>query len=164
MVSHPQYTCPTTLRPARTVQTNRSRLRLREIITGTRMPIESPPAKAILHICVREVLRPIRDQILRLSGYTVESTCQYDDGLTYFRAHPFDLVLIDVEGEEEIGAAERFCSEVKTIHHRQLVAIVCNCRVASLTDCPDEILRTEFDPAAFVAGVKKTFAEHSTPA
>ncbi len=128
------------------------------------MPIESPPAKAILHICVREVLRPIRDQILRLSGYTVESTCQYDDGLTYFRAHPFDLVLIDVEGEEDIGAAERFCSEVKTIHHGQLVAFVCNWRVASLTDCPDEILRTEFDPAAFVAGVKRTFAEHSTPA
>jgi hypothetical protein len=53
--------------------------------------------------------------------------------------------------------AERLCSEIKTIHHGQLVAFVCNWRVALLTDCPDEILRTEFDPAAFVEGVRKTF-------
>ncbi len=128
------------------------------------MPTEQTPKKSILHICVREVLRPIRDQILRLSDYAVDSTCDYGEGLTLFHSKPFDLVLLDVEGEEAVLPAERFCSEIKTLHHGQLVAYVCNWRVAILTDCPDEILRTEFDPAAFVAGVKKTFADHAKPA
>ena len=34
---------------------------------------------------------------------------------------------------------------IKTAQHGQLVAFVCNWRVAIHTDCPDEILRTEFD-------------------
>jgi DNA-binding response OmpR family regulator len=124
------------------------------------MPTEVTPQKTILHICKREILRPIRDQILRLSGFAVESTCDVDDALALFRKNSPDLVLIDVEGEEAIPHAERLCAEIKTIHHGQLVAFVCNWRVAFLTDCPDEILRTEFDPAAFVAGVRKTFEEH----
>ena len=109
--------------------------------------------KAILHVCKREVLRPIRDQILRISGFDVVSTCETAEALTLFRANAFALVLIDVEGAGEMHEAERLCSEVKTSHHGQLVAFVCNWRVATLTDCPDEVLRTEFDPAAFVAGV-----------
>lgn len=116
--------------------------------------------RTILHVCKREVLRPLRDQILRLSGYEVESSCDYTDSLALFRKRGFDLVLIDVEGETGIHDAERFCSETKTEHHGQLVAFVCNWRVALLTDCPDEVLRTEFDPAAFVAGVKTTFEKH----
>ncbi len=75
-----------------------------------------------------------------------------------YRVHPFDLVLIDVEGEEGIPMAETLCAEIKTEHPEQLVAFVCNWRVAILTDCPDHILRTEFDPAAFVAGVKEMLA------
>lgn len=118
------------------------------------------PKKFILHICTREVLRPIRDQILHLSGYAVESTCDYKEALRLFHTQAVDLVLIDIEGEDGVHAAERFCSEAKTFHHGQLVAFVCNWRVAHLTDCPDEILRTQFDPAAFVAGVQKIFAEH----
>ena len=120
------------------------------------MPEASETKPSILHICKREILRPIRDQILRISGYTVESTCDLAEGLSLFRAHHPSLVLIDVEGADAVHGAEQFCSEVKTIHHAQLVAFVCNWRVALLTDCPDEILRTEFDPAAFVAGVRKT--------
>ena len=114
--------------------------------------------KRILHLCKREILRPIRDQILRLSGYTVESTTDFIEGLDQFRRQqPWDLVLIDVEADSFLHEAERLCSEIKTAHHKQLVAFVCNWRVAILTDCPDEILRTEFDPAAFVAGVHATF-------
>ena len=124
------------------------------------MPTDSSTQKSILHICQREVLRPIRDQILRLSGYTVESTCSIDEGLLLFRRSLPDLVLIDVEGESAVHDAERLCSEIKTIHPGQLIAFVCNWRVALLTDCPDEILRTEFDPAAFVTGVHETFAKH----
>jgi CheY-like chemotaxis protein len=116
--------------------------------------------KSILHICKREILRPIRDQILRLSGFQVQSTCDIEESLELFRAQAPDLVLIDVESDDAVHSAERLCSEIKTIHHGQLVAFVCNWRVAFLTDCPDEILRTEFDPAAFVAGVRKTFEEH----
>jgi DNA-binding response OmpR family regulator len=123
------------------------------------MPTEATPQRTILHLCKREILRPIRDQILRISGFAVESTCDLDEALSMFRKNAPDLVLIDVEGEEAIPHAEQLCAEIKTIHHGQLVAFVCNWRVAFLTDCPDEILRTEFDPAAFVAGVRKTFED-----
>ncbi len=117
-------------------------------------------SQAVLHICKREMLRPLRDQILCLSGYTVDSTCDITEGLKMFSARPYDLVLIDVEGEHGIAEAEHLCSEVKTTSHGQLVAFVCNWRVAILTDCPDEIVRSEFDPGAFVAGVQQVLAKH----
>jgi DNA-binding response OmpR family regulator len=116
--------------------------------------------QSILHISRREMLRPLRDQILRLSGYEVESTLNAGDGLSMFLANPPDLVLIDVEGEDGIDEAEHLCAEIKTAKHDQLVAFVCNWRVAILTDCPDEILRTEFDPGAFVQGVQDILARH----
>ena len=115
---------------------------------------------AILHICRRETLRPLRDQILRLSGFLVDSTISTTDGLAMFWGRHYDLVLVDVEGEEGVGEAETLCSEIKTAQHTQRVAFVCNWRVATLTDCPDEILRTEFDPAAFVAGVQDIVQKH----
>jgi DNA-binding response OmpR family regulator len=109
---------------------------------------------AILHVCRREMLRPLRDRILRLSGYDVDSTLSPAEALTLFQSATYDLVLIDVEGESGIREAETLCSDVKTAEPHQLVAFVCNWRVAILTDCPDEILRTEFDPKAFVEGVR----------
>jgi DNA-binding response OmpR family regulator len=117
------------------------------------------PKSAILHVCTRETLRPIRDQILRISGFTVDSTFSHAEALTIFNSRPSDLVLIDVEGESGIPAAETLCSDIKTAEHGQLVAFVCNWRVAILTDCPDEILRSEFDPQAFVDGVRMMFNE-----
>ncbi len=108
----------------------------------------------LLHICSREMLRPLRDQILRISGYEVDSTVSVSEGLAKFWSRHYDLVLIDVEGEAGVGEAERLCSQIRTAQHGQLIAFVCNWRVANLTDCPDEVLRTEFDPAAFVQGVK----------
>jgi DNA-binding response OmpR family regulator len=123
------------------------------------MPPSQAEPQAILHICKREMLRPLRDQILRLSGFHVDSTCDLAEALSLFATRPYDLVLIDVEGEKGIAEAEHLCSEVRTAHHGQLVAFVCNWRVAFLTDCPDDILRTEFDPAAFVAGVKDILAK-----
>jgi len=109
---------------------------------------------SILHICCREMLRPLRDQILRISGFQVDSALTHPEGLAMFLARPYDLVLIDVEGEYGISEAEKLCSEIKTARNEQLVAFVCNWRVAIMTDCPDDIVRTEFDPAAFVAGVR----------
>ena len=118
------------------------------------------PAKSILHVCKREVLRPLRDQILRLSGFTVTSSNQVDEALELFLDGTFDLVLIDIETQDFVHEAEKFCSETKTVRPHQVVAFVCNWRVAAHSTCPDEILRTEFDPAAFVAGVRETLQKH----
>lgn len=100
------------------------------------------------------MLRPLRDQILRISGFDVDSTLDYPQGLSMFWEKHYDLVLVDVEGDDGISAAERLCSEIKTAQPEQHVAFVCNWRVAIQTDCPDDILRTEFDPKAFVEGVR----------
>jgi hypothetical protein len=118
----------------------------------TEIPINGN--RAILHICTRETIRPLRDHVLTLSGFHVDSTLNHAEGLSMFWARHYDLVLIDVEGETGIPAAEHMCSEIKTAQPEQLVAFVCNWRVAIMTDCPDEILRTEFDPAAFAQGVR----------
>jgi DNA-binding response OmpR family regulator len=121
--------------------------------------MEAPTSKrTILHICTRETIRPLRDQVLRLSGFEVDSTLDHKEGLSMFWANQYDLVLIDVEGEQGIPHAEHMCSEIKSAQREQLVAFVCNWRVAILTDCPDEILRTEFDPAAFAQGVRDIVA------
>ena len=115
---------------------------------------------AILHVCKRETLRPLRDQILRINGYWVDSTLNSTQALALYTARPHDLVLIDVEGEHGVADAEKLCSDIKSVNRDQVVAFVCNWRVAILTDCPDEILRTEFDPAAFVQGIKDILAKH----
>ena len=126
------------------------------------MSADQPVSKpSILHVCKREVLRPLRDEILRLSGFTVESTCDLAEALEIYSTHPFALALIDVEGEEGIALAENLCANIKKRNPDQLVAFVCNWRVAILTDCPDHILRTEFDPAAFVQGVREILAPHA---
>jgi hypothetical protein len=117
---------------------------------------------AILHVCKRETLRPLRDQILRVSGFQVDSTLSTAEALTKFAEgkNNYALVLVDVEGERGIPEAEHMCSEIKTASPDQLVAFVCNWRVAIQTDCPDEIVRTEFDPAAFVAGVRQALEKN----
>jgi DNA-binding response OmpR family regulator len=114
---------------------------------------------SILHVCRREILRPLRDEILRVSGYRVDSTLNFAEALAMFSARRYAIVLIDVEGEQGIPDAEHLCSAIKTARPEQLVAFVCNWRVAILTDCPDEIVRTEFDPEAFVAGVRQILAK-----
>jgi hypothetical protein len=92
--------------------------------------------------------------VLTLSGFDVDSTLSHTEALSMFWGRHYDLVLIDVEGEPGIPHAEHLCSEIKTAQPEQIVAFVCNWRVAIMTDCPDEILRTEFDPAAFARGVR----------
>lgn len=120
--------------------------------------MESASARpSILHICHREMIRPLRDQVLKVSGFDVDSTLSSREALSLFQTKHYDLVLVDVEGESGIPDAEHLCSEVKTLQPDQQVAFVCNWRVAIQTDCPDEILRTEFDPPAFVGGVRQLF-------
>ena len=118
-----------------------------------------PGKRAILHVCTRETIRPLRDHVLRLKGFEVDSALTVKEALDKFWARDYDLVLIDVEGDNGIEGAESLCSEIKTAQPEQLVAFVCNWRVANLTDCPDEIVRTEFDPAAFADGVQAIVPE-----
>lgn len=118
-----------------------------------RSAVQPSSKRVVLHICTRETIRPLRDHVLRLRGFEVDSALTYKEGLSMFWARAYDLVLIDVEGEGGVEGAEHVCAEIKSAQHEQLVAFVCNWRVANLTDCPDEIVRTEFDPAAFADGV-----------
>jgi hypothetical protein len=130
---------------------------------NTSMETSPDNQRAILHICTRETIRPLRDRVLTLSGFHVDSTLSHTEALSMFWARQYDLVLIDVEGETGIPHAEHLCSEIKTAQHGQLVAFVCNWRVAIMTDCPDEILRTEFDPAAFAQGVCEIIPPNAQP-
>lgn len=108
---------------------------------------------SILHVCTRDVLRPIRDQILRVAGYEVESSETHEEALGKVHDQQYDLVLVDIDAQHQVRAAEELCQQVKTTHPKQRVAFVCNWRVAILNDCPDEIVRSEFDPVAFLSGV-----------
>ena len=107
----------------------------------------------VLHVCSREVLRPVRDQILRVAGYNVESSETHEDALAKTQTNRYDLVLIDIDSQHHVRDAEELCSAVKTADPNQRVAFVCNWRVAILNECPDDIVRSEFDPVAFLTGV-----------
>ncbi len=120
-----------------------------------------PGKRAILHVCTREAIRPLRDHVLRLKGFDVDSALTDKEALDKFWARDYDLVLIDVQSDNGIAFAEKLCGEIKAAQPEQLVAFVCNWRVANLTDCPDEIVRTEFDPAAFADGVQAIVPESS---
>ena len=117
--------------------------------------MEIPTSKsAILHICSREMLRPLRDQILRNSGFEVDSCLS-------FTGRPFAVLGSPVRprpdrrrGRNAIHDAEHPAPRSRPLNPSRLIAFVCNWRVALQTDCPDEILRTEFNPQAFVDGVK----------
>ncbi|HTA87689.1 MAG TPA: hypothetical protein VK729_15550 [Silvibacterium sp.] len=111
-------------------------------------------APTILHICSRDVILGLRDQIFRLHGYEVDSTLSLDEGLKFAQARKYSLVIIDVEGDGRIPAAERLCTEIKTHRSDQEVVFICNYRVSVQTDCPDEIIRSEFNPRAMVDGIQ----------
>src|SRR6266850_2355735 len=108
--------------------------------------------QTILHVCNREMLRPLRDEVLRVNGYQVESTAEA--ARKRLAQKDFDLIMIDLESEQRIPEAEALCADVKAANPKQLVAFVCNYRVALQTDCPDDIIRSEFNPQAFVNGVR----------
>lgn len=115
---------------------------------------------SILHVCKRDMLRPLRDQILRVNGYHVDSTLNVTEALRLYSEGHYRVVLIDVEGEQGIEEAEKFCSNIRSLNPDQIIAFVCNWRVAITSDCPTDIVRTEFDPAAFVEGVQGLLEKH----
>ena len=108
---------------------------------------------SILHVCKREVILNLRNEILRLQGYDVVSTGSFEEAPRLFEQKRFALVLVDVDTQGQVPRAEQFCDEVRTLHPEQKVAFVCNHRVSVNSDCPDEIIEAEFNPLAFVQGV-----------
>ena len=114
--------------------------------------------KYILHVGSREMVVQLRDRILRLHGFEVFSTLSLDEAPVLFQRRPFDLVLVDVEGQGRVPQAERLCEEIRELNPGQKIAFVCNFQVSIDSDCPDEIIEAEFNPEAFVAGVLKMLA------
>lgn len=126
---------------------------------NTKRSNETSEKPKLLHVCTHDVMRPIRDQILRVAGYDVDSADTHEDGLEKAKRNRYDLALIDIDGQHQVRDAEHLCAEIKTENKEQRIAFVCNWRVAILTDCPDEVVRSEFDPVAFLTGVKAALAD-----
>ena len=102
----------------------------------------------------------LRDEILRMHGYEVQSTVFSQQILREIGDKSFDLVLIDVESDVRVQSAQELCDEIKKVVPKQHVAFVCNYRVAIDSDCPDEIIRSEFNPEALVRGVQQALGKN----
>jgi response regulator RpfG family c-di-GMP phosphodiesterase len=116
-------------------------------------------APRILHVSSRELIQKLRDDILRIQGFEVESTLSLSEALEIVQKTKYNLVLIDVEGENRVAGAELLCDEIKKAIPDQRVAYVCNHRVSFNSDCPDEIIRAEFNPELLVRSVREIIAD-----
>ncbi len=114
----------------------------------------------IFHVSSRENIKGLRDEILRLHGFEVHSTLYSGRPLDQVAEKDYDLVLIDVESDVRVQSAQELCDEIKKVVPRQHVAFVCNYRVAIESDCPDEIIRAEFNPEALVRGVQQALGKN----
>jgi hypothetical protein len=98
----------------------------------------------------------LRDEILRMHGFFVQSTIYYAQVIDEIVRVSYDLVLIDVESDVRVKSAQDLCDKIKKAAPGQHVAFVCNYRVGIESDCPDEIIRTEFNPRVLVSGIQET--------
>jgi DNA-binding NtrC family response regulator len=115
----------------------------------------------IFHVSSRENIKGLRDEILRLHGFEVQSTLYSSRASDEIAQRDYDLVLIDVESDFRVQSAQELCDEIKKVVPRQHVAFVCNYRVAIESDCPDEIIRAEFNPEALVRGVQQALGKNA---
>jgi DNA-binding NtrC family response regulator len=111
--------------------------------------------RRIFHVSSRGNIMELRDEILRMHGFEVNSTLYSGKALDEVSRNDYDLVLIDVEADVKVQSAQELCDDIKKVHPGQHVAFVCNYRVTIESDCPDEIIRAEFNPEAMVRGVKE---------
>jgi DNA-binding NtrC family response regulator len=114
----------------------------------------------IFHVSSRENIKGLRDEILRMHGFEVQSTLYSSRALDEVAQKDYDLVLIDVESDVRVQSAQELCDEIKKVVPKQHVAFVCNYRVAIESDCPDEIIRAEFNPEALVRGVQQALGKN----
>jgi DNA-binding NtrC family response regulator len=115
----------------------------------------SSQKRRIFHVSSRENIMELRDEILRMHGFEVKSTVYSGKALDEVSQNDYDLVLIDVEADAKVKSAQELCDDIKKVQPGQHVAFVCNYRVTIESDCPDEIIRAEFNPEAMVRGVKE---------
>jgi DNA-binding NtrC family response regulator len=113
----------------------------------------------IFHVSSRENIQNLRDEILRLHGFEVQSMLYSNRAPDEVARKDYDLVLIDVESDFRVQSAQELCDAIKKVVPEQHVAFVCNYRVAIESDCPDEIIRAEFNPEALVRGVQQALGK-----
>jgi DNA-binding NtrC family response regulator len=123
--------------------------------------IDNHEQKRIYHVSSRENIMSLRDEVLRLHGFEVQSSVYSGQALREVARRDYDLVLIDVEADVRVQSAQELCEEIKKVQPRQHVAFVCNYRVTIESDCPDEIIRSEFNPEALVRGVKQALDQNA---
>jgi DNA-binding NtrC family response regulator len=111
--------------------------------------------RRIFHVSSRENIMELRDEILRMHGFEVKSTLYSGKALDEVSQNNYDLVLIDVEADVKVQSAQELCDDIKKVQPGQHIAFVCNYRVTIESDCPDEVIRAEFNPEAMVRGVKE---------
>ena len=116
--------------------------------------------KRIFHVSSRLNIMGLRDEILRMHGFDVDSTIYSREAAGEVAEKDYDLVLIDVEADVRVQSAQELCDQIKKVHPLQHVAFVCNYRVAIESDCPDEIIRAEFNPEALVRGVQQALGKN----
>ncbi len=116
--------------------------------------------KRIFHVSSRLNIMGLRDEILRMHGFEVDSTVYSREVAEEVAERDYDLVLIDVEADVRVQSAQQLCDEIKKVHPLQHVAFVCNYRVAIDSDCPDEIIRAEFNPEALILGVQQALGKN----
>jgi DNA-binding NtrC family response regulator len=121
---------------------------------------EGKGRQRIFHVSSRENIKELRDEILRMHGFEVQSAIYSGRAAEQVAREDYDLVLIDVEADVRVQSAQELCDAIKKIQPDQHVAFVCNYRVAIESDCPDEIIRTEFNPEALVLGVKQALQKN----
>jgi DNA-binding NtrC family response regulator len=121
--------------------------------------LQTVSAQSILHVSSRELIQKLRDDILRINGFEVVSTLSLSEALKMVVRARYSLVLIDVEGPNRVAEAEHLCDEIKKAIQDQGVAYVCNHRISFDSDCPDEIIRAEFNPVLLVRGVREIIAK-----
>jgi DNA-binding NtrC family response regulator len=121
---------------------------------------EGTEKKRIFHVSSRLNIMGLRDEILRMHGFDVDSTVYSREAAEEVAEKDYDLVLIDVEADVRVQSAQELCDQIKKVHPMQHVAFVCNYRVAIHSDCPDEIIRAEFNPEALVRGVQQALGKN----
>ena len=123
---------------------------------------EDSGQKRIFHVSSRLNIMGLRDEILRMHGFDVDSAVYSRQAAEGVAEKDYDLVLIDVEADVRVQSAQELCDEIKKVNPLQHVAFVCNYRVAIDSDCPDEIIRAEFNPEALVRGVQNALEKNET--
>jgi DNA-binding NtrC family response regulator len=123
---------------------------------------EGSGKKRIFHVSSRLNIMGLRDEILRMHGFDVDSAVYSRQAAEEVAEKDYDLVLIDVEADVRVQSAQELCDEIKKVHPLQHVAFVCNYRIAIDSDCPDDIIRAEFNPEALVRGVQDALEKNET--